>query len=140
MNLELAASNILKQRELLESKHVAVKCRCLQIWDLLLFFICSSILVLKWRQVSSIKLELQLSQVNLYTRKDSTSKFIYYKRFQTIRNCFFTQKIVFDFEWIKNLMLILILMFKFSFQNSLQSFERLFLICCQRLPIYGHLK
>ena len=53
-NLELALSIILKQRELYESKHVAVECRCLKIWDLLSFLICSSILVLKWRQVSSI--------------------------------------------------------------------------------------
>ena len=46
-NLELALSIILKQRELYESKHVAVECRCLKIWDLLSFLICSSILVLK---------------------------------------------------------------------------------------------
>ena len=53
-NSELALSITLKQRELYESKHVAVECRCLKIWDLLSFLICSSILVLKWRQVSSI--------------------------------------------------------------------------------------
>ena len=46
-NLELALSIILKQRELYESKHVAVECRYLKIWDLLSFLICSSILVLK---------------------------------------------------------------------------------------------
>ena len=51
-NLELALSIILKQRYLYESKHVAVECRRLKIWDLLSFLICSSILVLKWRQVS----------------------------------------------------------------------------------------
>ena len=34
-NLELALSIILKERELYESKHVAVDCRCLQLWDLL---------------------------------------------------------------------------------------------------------
>ena len=72
-NLELALSIILKQRELYESKHVAVECRCLKIWDLLSFLICSSVLVLKWRQVSQIWLELQLVQVNLYTRKDFES-------------------------------------------------------------------
>ena len=53
-NWELALSIILKQRELYESKYVAVECRCLKIWDLLSFLICSSILVLKWRQVSPI--------------------------------------------------------------------------------------
>ena len=53
-NLELALSIILKQRELSESKHNAVECRCLKKWDLLPFLICSSILVLKWGQVSPI--------------------------------------------------------------------------------------
>ena len=36
-NLEHALSHILKQRELYESKHVVVECRCLKIWDLLSF-------------------------------------------------------------------------------------------------------
>ena len=49
--LELALSIILKERELCESKHIMVECRCLKICDLLSFFMCSSILVLKWRQV-----------------------------------------------------------------------------------------
>ena len=34
MNLELGLSIILKKRELYESKHVAVECRCLKIWDI----------------------------------------------------------------------------------------------------------
>ena len=53
-NLELALSIYLKERKLYEWKHVAVECRCLKIWDLLSFLICSSILVLKWWQVSPI--------------------------------------------------------------------------------------
>ena len=44
LNLELTLSIILKQRELYESKDVVVECRCLKIWDLLFFLICSSIL------------------------------------------------------------------------------------------------
>ena len=32
--LELALAIVLKERELYESKHVAVECRCLKIWDL----------------------------------------------------------------------------------------------------------
>ena len=44
-SLKLAFSIILKQRDLYESKHVAVECRCLKIWDFLYFLICSSILV-----------------------------------------------------------------------------------------------
>ena len=72
-NLGLALWIILKQRELYVPKNVAVECRCLKIWDLLSFLICSSILVLKWRQVSPMQLELQLAQVNVYTRKDFKS-------------------------------------------------------------------
>ena len=53
-NLELALPIDLKERELYESKHVAMKCRCLKIWDVLSFLICSSVLVLKWRQVLPI--------------------------------------------------------------------------------------
>ena len=53
-NLELALSIIIKQSELYEPKQVAGECRCLKMWDLLSFSICSSILVLKCRQVSAI--------------------------------------------------------------------------------------
>ena len=54
-NLELALSIILKQRQLYESKkHVVVDCKCLKIWDLFSFLICSSIVVLMWCQVSPI--------------------------------------------------------------------------------------
>ena len=49
-NLELTLSIILKRRELYEPNHVAVEYRCLKIWELLSFLICSSILVLQWRQ------------------------------------------------------------------------------------------
>ena len=68
-NLEFTLSNILNERELHESKHVVVECRCLKIRDLLSFLICSSILVFKWRQVSPIWLEIQLAQVNFSTKK-----------------------------------------------------------------------
>ena len=51
LDLELALSIILKQRELYESKLVALECTCLKTWDLVSLLICSSILVLKWRQV-----------------------------------------------------------------------------------------
>ena len=37
-NLPLALSIMLKERELYESKHVAVDCKCLKIWYLLSFF------------------------------------------------------------------------------------------------------
>ena len=50
-NLELALTIVLKEKELYESEHVMVECRCLKIWDLLSFLICFSILVLNWRQV-----------------------------------------------------------------------------------------
>ena len=53
-NLELPLSIILKERELNQSKYVAVEFRCLKILDLLSFLIRSSILVLKWWQVSPV--------------------------------------------------------------------------------------
>ena len=53
-NLELSLSIILKQRELYESKHAVVERRRLEIWDFLSFLICTSILILKWRQMLSI--------------------------------------------------------------------------------------
>ena len=84
-NLESASSIISKERELYESKHTAVECRCLKIWDLLSFLICSSILISQFLSSSSLILT-------------------------------------------------------FSLQNSLQIFENLFLIWCDRLPIYGNLK
>ena len=87
LNLELALSIILKERELYEPKRVVVECRCLKTWDLLSFLICSSILVLKW-QVSPIYLELKIAQVNLYTRKD----------FQIVRDWIFIWKAIFNFE------------------------------------------
>ena len=53
-NFELALSIIWKERELYKSKHAAVECRCIKIWDLLSFLISCSILVLKWQPLSSI--------------------------------------------------------------------------------------
>ena len=53
-NLELPLFIILNQREFYETKHVAVECRYLKVWDLLSFLICSSILVLKWQDVLPI--------------------------------------------------------------------------------------
>ena len=47
LNLKLALSIILNERELYESKHVMVECRCLKIYNLLFFLIFSSILFLK---------------------------------------------------------------------------------------------
>ena len=70
-------------------------------------------------------LELQLAQVNLYTRKNFKSPGIesLYEKYLLILNELKTS-----------------LMLKFPLQNSLQNFESFFLIWCKRLPIYGHLK
>ena len=38
-NLELALSNVLKEKEFYESKHVVLECRCLKLWDLLSVFL-----------------------------------------------------------------------------------------------------
>ena len=51
-NLELALSIILRERELYESKHAVVECKCLKIWDLLSFFDMFRKPNFKWRQVS----------------------------------------------------------------------------------------
>ena len=48
-NLKLALSIILKERELYESKHVVMECRCLKICDLLSFLICFSVLVFSFK-------------------------------------------------------------------------------------------
>ena len=52
-NLELALSFILKERKFYKPKHVVMECRCLKIWDCYPFWY-SSILVLKWKQVSPV--------------------------------------------------------------------------------------
>ena len=68
--------------------------------------------------------EFQLAEVNLYTRKDFKSSgtgSLYEKQFLILN------------ELKNNLKL------KFSLQNSLQSFEILFLKWCERLLIYGNL-
>ena len=68
-NLELALWIILKQRELYQSKHVAVECRYLKIWDLLSFD-----MLLK----NSFK--MMISSTNIARTRDSTSKKCCYKK------------------------------------------------------------
>ena len=57
VRLSLALSIILKERELYESKHVVVECRCLKIWYLLSFLICSSILILELYESKHVVVE-----------------------------------------------------------------------------------
>ena len=90
-NLELALSIILKQSELYESKYVAVECRCLKIWDLFLFYL-----------FLNPSFKMTTSFTNIARTTASTSKFIYWERFQIIRSWVFILKIIFNFEWIKN--------------------------------------
>ena len=93
LNLESALSIFLKQRELHESKHVALECRCLKIWDLLSFF----------DMLFNPSFKITTSFANIArTTASTTSKFIYWERFQIIRNWVFVWKIIFNFEWIKN--------------------------------------
>ena len=76
------------------------------------------------------------SFANIARTAASTSKFIYTRKYFT------SSGIGFIYEK-KNLILNELktsLMLKFSLQNSLQSVESLFLIWCQRLPVYGNLK
>ena len=65
-NLELALSIILKQREWYESKHVAVECRCLKIW-----------LVILSEMPLNPSFKMRTSFANIVRTKASTSKFIY---------------------------------------------------------------
>ena len=63
-NLELALSIILKQRELYESKHIALECRCLKIWDLLSFLICCSIHVSIYQFVKDSFVATSITVIN----------------------------------------------------------------------------
>ena len=78
-NLQLAISIILKQRELYESKHVAGECRCLKIKRLVILFDISL----------NPTVKMTTSFTNIAITTASTSKFIYWERFQIIRNWVF---------------------------------------------------
>ena len=65
-NLELALSIILKQRELYESKHVVVECRCLKIRLTILF-----------DMFLNPSFKMTTSFTNIARTTASTSKFIY---------------------------------------------------------------
>ena len=65
-NLELALSIILKQRELYESKHVAVECRCLKMRLVILF-----------DMLLNPSFKMTTSFANIARTTGSTSKFIY---------------------------------------------------------------
>ena len=82
----------------------------------------------------SFKMATSFANIARFTA--STSEFRYQERFQSIRNWgFIWKKIIFFLnEWETSLML------KFSLQNSLPSFESLFWIWCEKLPIYSNLK
>ena len=73
--------------------------------------------------------KMTTSFANIARTTANTSKFIYYERFQIIRNW------VFRCNKLKSSLFL-----KFYFQTSLQSLESLFLIWRERLPIYGNLK
>ena len=72
---------------------------------------------------------------NVARTSASTSKFIYQERFQTLRIGSLYPKYFLFLEELKTS-----LMLTFSLKNSLQSFESLFFLWCERLPIYGNLK
>ena len=65
-NLELALSFILKERELYESKHVAVECRCLKMRLVILFYM-----------FLNPSLKMTTSFANIARTTVRTSKFIY---------------------------------------------------------------
>ena len=88
-SLESALSMIWKER-VYKSKHVVVECRCLKIWDLSYFSICSSIIVFFKMTTSFANVSRTTIQVKLYITK-----------IQIIRNWVFILKMIFNFEWIK---------------------------------------
>ena len=65
-NFELALSIILKERELYESKHVAVECRCLKMRLVILFYM-----------FLNPSLKMTTSFANIARTTVRTSKFIY---------------------------------------------------------------
>ena len=69
-NLELALSITLKERELNESKHVAVECKCLKIWDFLIFVILFDMLL-------NPSFKMTTSFANVARTTATTSKLIY---------------------------------------------------------------
>ena len=91
LNLELAILIVLKERELYESKHVALECRGSKVWDLSSFL---------FDMFLNPNFKMTKSFPNVVRTTTSTSKFINYERFQIIRNHVFIWKISFDFEWV----------------------------------------
>ena len=69
-------------------------------------------LLLKWRQVLPMQLELQLAQVNLYIKKDFKLSSIW---------SLYDKQLLISNELIKTSLIL-----KFSLQNSLQNLESLF--------------
>ena len=65
-NLELALSVILKQWKLYDAKHVAVECRCLKIWLVILF-----------DMLLNPSFKMMTSFVNIARTTATTSKFMY---------------------------------------------------------------
>ena len=90
--IELALSIILKQRELYESKHNAVECRCSKNIRLVILF---DMLLNPGFKMTTIF-------ANIARTTASTRKFIHQGRFQIIRNWVFIWKIIFNFELAKN--------------------------------------
>ena len=79
--------------------------------------------------------KMTTSFANIARTTAGTIKFIYWERFQVIKNWVFIKKIILVLNELKTS-----LMLKVSLQNPLQIFESFILIWCKRLPIYGNLK
>ena len=95
LNLELAVLIFLKERELYQSKHVALECRCLKVWHLSSFL---------FYMFLNPNFKITKSFPNVVRTTTSTSKLINYERFQIIRNHVFIWKTIFDSEWVNNLL------------------------------------
>ena len=79
--------------------------------------------------------KMKISFVNIARTTASTSELYTRKDFQSSGIGSIYEKYLLILNELKTSLIL-----KFSSQNSLQSFESLFLTWCERLPIYGNLK
>ena len=89
-------------------------------------------LVILFEMLLNPSFRMVTSFANIPRTTASASKFIYYERFQIIRTLY--EKLFLILNELKSSLIL-----KFSLQSTLQSFQSLFLIWCERLPIHGNL-
>ena len=84
--------NYFKRKRIIQVKPCCDGVLCLKTWYLLSF-----------GMFLNTSFKMTTSFINVARTTASTIKFIYQERFKIIRNWVFVWKIIFNFEWIKNL-------------------------------------